>query len=108
MYYIKMVIKKDFNWIEIKILIGIKNCENLKEITINEITKQICISRNHPIFYRVINYLISENIMVLTKVIGTTKFFKIDYKKIRDLLDEQDRINDLVTKYIKKDHHFDW
>jgi hypothetical protein len=52
--------------------------------------------------------LIDENIMVLVKVIGTTKFFKIDYKKVRDLLDEQDKVNELVTKYIKKDHSFDW
>ncbi len=101
-------VKKDFTWTEINILIGIKNCENLKEITIGDITKQICVTRNHPKLYKVLNYLIKDNIMVLVKVIGTTKIFTLNYKKIRDLLDEQDKINDLVNKYIKKDHHFDW
>jgi hypothetical protein len=103
-----MVIKTDFSWSEITIIVNLKNCENLKEITINDIVRQCCISRNHPSFYKVLNHLIDENIMVLVKVIGTTKFFKIDYKKVRDLLDEQDKVNELVTKYIKKDHSFDW
>ncbi len=103
-----MVIKTDFNWIEINILIGIKNCENLKEITINDIVKQIKITRNHPNFYRVLRYLIKEDIVTLTKVIGVTKFFKISYIKLRDLLDEQEKINSLVNNYIKKDYHFDW
>jgi hypothetical protein len=101
-------VKTDFTWNEIKILIGIKNCENLKEITINDIAKQIRINRNHPNFYKVLSYIINEEIMVLIRVIGTTKFFRINYKKIKDLIDEQERINQLVTTYIKKDHHFDW
>ena len=101
-------IKRDFTWADINILIGIKNCEKLKETTINEIAREIQITRNHPNFYKILNYLIKENIIVLTKTIGTTKIFTINYKKIRDLLDEQDKINNLVDKYIKKDHHFDW
>ena len=102
------MVKKDFNWIEINILIGVKNCPNLKETTINDISKQLNINKSHPYLYKVLSYLIDTKVMVLTKVIGSVKFFKIDYKEIRDLIDEQDRINDLVNKYIKKDHHFDW
>lgn len=102
------MVKKDFNWVEINILIGIKNCPNLKEITINDIAHNLQISKSHPYLYKVLSYLIDEKIMVLTKVIGSVKIFKIDYKDMRDLIDEQDRINDLVNKYIKKDHHFDW
>jgi hypothetical protein len=102
------MVKTDFSWSEIKILIGIKNCENLKEITINDIAKQVKVNRNHPNFYKVLNCLINEEIMVMVKVIGTTKFFKISYKQIVALLDEQDRINDLVSNYINKDHIFEW
>jgi hypothetical protein len=101
-------VKTDFNWTEINILINIKNCENLKEITINDIIKQSNIRRNHPNFCKVMKYLIEKNMIVLIKTIGTTKIFKINYKQIRDLLDEQKLINNLVTKYIEKDHHFDW
>ena len=89
-------------------LVGIKNCEIPKEITINEIAKNIGINRNHPIFYRVLNYLIDNEMMVLVRVIGTTKFFKIRYNKIKDLLDEQERINYLIAGYINKDHIFEW
>lgn len=103
-----MVLKTDFNWVEINILIGIKNCNKLDRITINKITEQLCINRSHPNLQKVMKYLIDEKIMSIIEIIGPVKIFEINYKRIRDLLDEQTRINDLVTKYIKKDHHFDW
>jgi len=102
------MVKKDFNWIEINILIGIKNCPNLKEITINDIAHQLKMNKSHPYLYRVLAYLIDERIMILKKVIGSVKIFSVDYEKVKDLLDEQERINELINKYLKIDHIFDW
>ena len=103
-----MVIKRDFTWTEIGILIGIKNCDNLKDITVNKMVGQIKINRSHPLFYNVLSYLLQNNLVTIDKVVGNVRLFEIDGKGIRDLLDEQILINKLINDYLKRDHHFIW
>lgn len=98
----------DFSWEEIKIIIKIKNLINHKETTISNIAKDIQISITHPYLYKILRYLMDKEAIVVNKIIGNTKLLKINYKKIKNVLDEQEEINFMVDNYISKDHKFLW
>jgi len=103
-----MEIKRDFTWSEIQILVLIKNCYRIKDLTITTLAKNINISVNNPKYYIVLRYLFDSEAIVVVRIIGRTKFLKINYKLIKNILDEQERINFLVNNYLETDHRFFW
>lgn len=58
------------------------------EFTLNELSKSININRCHPYLMEVFKLLLNNQIVVLIKEIGKTKFFTANKKKIRDFVDE--------------------
>lgn len=99
--------EKDFTVMECRILIDILNNCSDKELTVSKLSKLIETDIHHPKFYKMINYLFNKNILIHTKIIGPTKFIKVDKKKLKDLIDDQNVI-EYFYDYFNKHHFCKW
>jgi hypothetical protein len=86
-------IKTDFSLAECKMMLKILNSENDKRMTMTKLSKLINVSIFNPSYCEVKKYLLDNNILEVIERIGSTKIIKINYKKLRDLIDEQQIVN---------------
>jgi hypothetical protein len=100
--------KTDFTKNQCAILNMIKNSASLSNVTSSEIARDIQISQGHKDFVIVMNYLKSIDAIQIIEKRASLIILRLNYKMIKNLLDEQDYINWWVETFIKKDHTFIW
>ncbi len=91
--------KTDFSWTHCKMMCAILEISSTKRFIIKDIEDLIqkrleypAFTINHPYFQEIFKCLISENIIQNIEIIGTQKFFKMNWKKLKVFLDEQDEM----------------
>lgn len=99
-------IKTDFTYQECRIMtrILIFN-ENSSDLTLSKIASNAKLNMSDPRFYKIIKYLFDNEIITLNDPVKKTYF--IHQKKLRDVIDEQEVINE-ITDYLKIYHYFTW
>jgi len=74
----------DFNFQECKLMISMSIVNIKKDLSISRLAKECNCSMNSPKFYRVLNFLRFKNIITIEKMIGPTKFIKINKKRLTE------------------------
>lgn len=75
---------------ELKILISIfKDTDFDGEFQTKELLRELDISQD-PIFQKIKDFLIEQEALIRTKKIGSVDFFKIDYRKLAELIKQTD------------------
>jgi hypothetical protein len=102
-------IKRDFKYTEVKILMDIIFAfeENKEQYTISSLAKEIGMQPTSPYYNFVIKYLKSLDILITKDTFGNAKLVTINYKKLRDLIDDQ-KIVEEFYKYFNQFHICSW
>lgn len=103
-----MEVKRDFSYNQCLIINKIKNAIKDQAITKAELAHFIEINQSHKDLRIVLDYFKEIKAVVVEETRGPLILLRFDYKKIKDLLDEQDIINWWVDTYFKEDHVFSW
>lgn len=72
-----------------------------KELSFTDLSRLLHISNTHSIFIKVLSYLIDEGAIVLSKKIGPTNLYLLNYKRI-DSIFRDTKIFQLNGEWIEK------
>jgi hypothetical protein len=103
-----MELKRDFTLAELNALIDIYSCANPSKTNWSAICKELGIFESNPIYRRVFLYLKSIGCIEVIEKIGNIKYLKIDVYKLCATIDQQLIVNNLVDRYLKREHFFIW
>lgn len=100
-------IKTNFSFRECELLIRIIGVEDKPYLTQVQLANEIGIAYSSPIYRSILKYLESQEIIKSQQTIGNAKLIVIDYKKLRDLIDEQ-KVVQLFYNYLNEWHLCKW
>lgn len=79
----------NFSITECKLMISIYKIKFHDGITITDIARECNCDIGNPRFYKVLNYLREKGILEVSKIVGSCKFMKVNYKQLEEEIMKQ-------------------
>ena len=104
-----MYIDENLSLVECNLLrdISLVNINKKEKVTKINLAKMINVKYTNPLFYKMIKMLAFKNIISHHATIGNAKLLEINFKKLKNLIDEQKECNKWY-EYFEKYHICSW